>query len=79
MLDVIVEKVEEENVLQVVTDNAANYKVVGEMLIEKRKGLYWIPCAAHCIDFILEDFEKKLKVHSTTITKAKRISTYIYS
>ena len=79
MLDVIVEKVGEENVVQVVTDNAANYKAAGEMLMEKRKGLYWTPCAAHCIDLILEDFEKKLKVHSTTITKARRISTYIYS
>ncbi|XP_052197279.1 uncharacterized protein LOC127804455 [Diospyros lotus] len=69
----------EENVVQVVTDNAANYKAVGEMLMEKRKGLYWTPCAAHYIDLILEDFDKKPKVHSTTITKARRISTYIYS
>ncbi|XP_052200522.1 uncharacterized protein LOC127806938 [Diospyros lotus] len=79
MLDAIVEKVGEENVVQVVTDNAANYKAAGEMLMEKRKRLYWTPCAAHCIDLILEDFEKKLKVHATTIRKARRISTYIYS
>lgn len=75
MLDAIVEKVRQENVVQVVTDNAANYKAAGEMLMEKRKRLYWTPCAAHCIDLMLEDFEKKLKVHATTIRKARRIST----
>ncbi|XP_052181647.1 uncharacterized protein LOC127794517 [Diospyros lotus] len=79
MFDMIVEKVGEENVVQVVIDNTANYKVVGEMPMEKMKGLYWTPCAAHCIDLILEDFEKNIKVHVTTIIKARRISTYIYS
>jgi hypothetical protein len=29
MLDAIVERIEEENVVQIVTDNAANYKVAG--------------------------------------------------
>lgn len=46
--------------MQVVTDNAANYKVVGEMLMEKMKRLYWTPCDAHCIDLMLEDLEKKI-------------------
>ena len=79
MLDTIVEKVGEENVIQVITDNAANYKAAGEKLMEKRKSLYWTPCAAHCIDLILEDFEKELKIHRETITKGRRITTYIYS
>ena len=79
MFDVIVEKVGEENVVQTVIDNTTNYKVVGDMLMEKRRGLYWTSCVAHCIDLILEDFEKKIKVHTTSIIKARRISTYIYS
>ncbi|GAV79120.1 LOW QUALITY PROTEIN: zf-BED domain-containing protein/DUF659 domain-containing protein/Dimer_Tnp_hAT domain-containing protein, partial [Cephalotus follicularis] len=79
MLDYIVERVGEENVVQVVTDNAANYKLAGEYLMEKRKHLFWTPCAAHCIDLILEDFEKKLDVHRVTIEKGRRITTYIYS
>lgn len=79
MLDRVVEEVGEENVVQVVTDNAANYKAAGEKLMEKRKRLFWTPCAAHCIDLMLEDFDKKLKVHSVTISKAKRITTFIYS
>ena len=68
----------EENVLQVVTDNAANFKAGGELLMQKREHLYWTPCAAHCIDLIFEDFEKQLKVHETTIKKGRRITTYIY-
>ncbi|XP_042441219.1 uncharacterized protein LOC122026547 [Zingiber officinale] len=79
MLDEIIDEVGGENVVQVITDNAANYKAASEMLIEKRKNLYWTPCAAHCIDLILEDFEKKLEVHKETITKARRVATYIYS
>ncbi|GFY84764.1 hypothetical protein Acr_03g0015380 [Actinidia rufa] len=50
-----------ENVVQVVSDNASNYKKAREMLMEKRKGLFWTPCAAHCLDLILKDFEKKIK------------------
>jgi len=32
-----VERIGEENVVQVITDNAANYKTVGQLLMEKRK------------------------------------------
>jgi len=79
MLDVIVERIGEENVVQVITDNAANYTTLGQSLMGKRKRLFWTPCVAHCIDLILEDFEKKLKVHQVTIANGKRITSYIYS
>ncbi|XP_059670853.1 uncharacterized protein LOC132316389 [Cornus florida] len=79
MLDEIVEKVGEENVVQVVTDNASNYKLAGEMLMEKRKKLFWTPCAAHCIDLMLKDFEKKIEMHSGTIEDGRMIVSYIYS
>ncbi|XLR50165.1 hypothetical protein S83_000837 [Arachis hypogaea] len=49
------------------------------MLMEKRKNLYWTPCAAPCIDLMLEDFEKKLALHKDTIAKGRRLTTYIYS
>jgi hypothetical protein len=44
MMDAIVEEVGEENVVQVVTENAANYKASGEQWMEKRKRIYWTPC-----------------------------------
>ncbi|XLS45017.1 hypothetical protein HN51_001882 [Arachis hypogaea] len=79
MIDEVVEEVGEENVVQVVTDNAANYKKAGQILIKKRKDLYWTLCAAHCIDLMLEDFKKKLALHRDTIAKGRRLTTYIYS
>jgi len=47
--------------------------------MQKRKKLYWTPCAAHCIDLMLEDFEKKIPLHHDTIANGKKITTYIYS
>ena len=41
--------------VQVVTDNEASFKTAGHMLMEKRKYLFWSPCAAHCIDLMFED------------------------
>ncbi|KAL0010637.1 hypothetical protein SO802_005745 [Lithocarpus litseifolius] len=49
------------------------------MLMQKRKSLFWTPCAAHCLDLMLEDFEKKIKDHKYTIAKGKKITTYMYS
>ena len=40
MLDSIVEKVGEDNVVQVITDNTTNYTSAREMLMEKRKKSY---------------------------------------
>ena len=78
MLDAIVERIGEENIVQVITDNAVNYKAAEQILMEKRKSLFQTPCATHCIDLILEDFEKKLEVHQVTIVKGRRITSYIY-
>lgn len=59
--------------VQVVTDKDAAYKAAGAMLMETRKKLFWTPpCAAHCLDLNLEDFEKKLKTHRVTIKKVER-------
>jgi len=79
MLDVIVKRIGEKNIVQVVTDNAANYKAAGQLLMEKRKSLFWTSCATHCIDLIVEDFEKKLEIHQVTIAKGRIITSYIYS
>ncbi|XP_077252467.1 uncharacterized protein LOC143891845 [Tasmannia lanceolata] len=78
LLDSVVEEVGEENVVQVITDSAAAYVRAGELLMEKRKILFWSPCAAHCIDLMLEDIGK-LPTHAETITKARMITVYIYN
>ena len=40
LMDKVVEEVGEENVVQVVTDNEVSFKVVGMLLMEKRKHLF---------------------------------------
>ncbi|KAL4567756.1 hypothetical protein LXL04_023349 [Taraxacum kok-saghyz] len=56
----IVEAVGEENVVQVVTNNASAYVKAGRLLEAKRQHLYWTPCAAHCLDLMLEEIGKKI-------------------
>ncbi|CAL2235809.1 unnamed protein product [Prunus armeniaca] len=46
-------------------------------LMEKRKKLWWTPCAAHCIDLMLEDISK-MKVFEDTIRLAKQVVKFIY-
>ncbi|GJX93722.1 SCAN domain-containing protein [Tanacetum coccineum] len=79
MLDDFVKKIGEEHVVQVVTDDAANYKAAGEMLMDKRNKLFWTPCAAHCVDLMLEDFEKKIEEHKVTIAKGRKVVSFIYN
>ena len=77
LLDSMIEEIGEENVVQVVTDSASAYVKAGEMLMEKRKKLFWNPCAAHCMDLILKDIGD-LAIHRDTMSKARKITVYIY-
>lgn len=78
LLDGIVEEIGEDIVVQVITDNAAAYKSAGAMLMKKRTSLYWTPCAAHCIDLMLEMIGE-LPQHKSALQKAKRVSNFIYN
>ncbi|KAK2397863.1 hypothetical protein QL285_059395 [Trifolium repens] len=67
-----------ENVVQVVSDNGSNYVLAGKYLEEKYPRLFWTPCAAHCLDLILEDIGK-LSVIKKTITRAQFLVGFIYN
>ncbi|XP_031258298.1 uncharacterized protein LOC116116350 [Pistacia vera] len=67
----------EEHVVQVVTDGASNYVAIGRMLEKKRRKPFWSPCAAHCLDLILEDIGK-ITVFYDTIAKAEQVISFIY-
>jgi hypothetical protein len=56
-----------EYVVQVVTDNGANYKAVGKLLMQQIPTLFLSPCAAHCLDLMLKDIGK-LKDFKKSIT-----------
>ncbi|KAF5761694.1 putative ribonuclease H-like superfamily [Helianthus annuus] len=79
VLDAMVEEVGEMNVIRIVTDNASAYKLAGQMLEQKRKHLYWTPCAAHCIDLMLEDIGKQIPRVKSCIKEAMFINGYIYN
>ncbi|CAM8892599.1 unnamed protein product [Rhodiola kirilowii] len=78
LLDNMVEEIGEENVIQIVTDNASNYVKAGKLLMAKRASLYWTPCAAHCIDLMLEDIGK-LPTITNALKKCMFMNGYIYS
>ncbi|GKU89252.1 hypothetical protein SLEP1_g3416 [Rubroshorea leprosula] len=78
LIDSVVEEIGEKHVVQLVTDNGSNYVLAGKLLEEKRKHIFWTPCAAHCIDLILEDVRKISKVKKT-IQRAMSLVGFIYN
>ena len=77
LMDGAVEEVGEEQVVHVVTDNEPNFKAAGQMLMQKRQHLFWSPCAAHCIDLMLEDIGKMSHIKKT-IEEGRMITSFIY-
>jgi len=78
MFDSLVEEIGEENVVQVIRDNGSNFVLAGKLLEEKRLNLYWTPCAAHCIDLMLEDIGK-LSLIKQTIQRGISLVGFTYS
>ncbi|XP_014617058.2 uncharacterized protein [Glycine max] len=78
LLDAIMEKVGEENVVQVVIDNGSNYVSASKLLEDKRKHIYWTPCAAHYIDLMLED-TGKLPLIRKRIRRTINLVGFIYA
>ena len=59
-------------------DNPANYVATGKMFMERNLNLFWTPCAAHCIDLMLEDIRKILFVKNI-VESSKSITKFIYN
>ena len=49
------------------------------MLEATRKHLYWTPCAAHCIDLMLENIGKQIPRVKNCLKKAMLANGYIYN
>ncbi|KAL2320021.1 hypothetical protein Fmac_028990 [Flemingia macrophylla] len=78
LLNSFVEEIGEKNVVQVVTDNESNYDMAGKILQTVRPHLFWTPCAAHCLDLMLEDIGKIPKVKKVILRGIKLVG-YIYN
>ncbi|XP_035551089.1 uncharacterized protein LOC118349674 [Juglans regia] len=72
---------EKELLGQFITDNDASYKAARKKLQQKYGSFYWSPCAAHCIDLMLENFPdpRHFTVIDETIKKARKITKFIYN
>jgi hypothetical protein len=78
LLDEFIREVGPQHVFQFIMDNAANYVVVGRILMQRYPTLFWTPCAAHCIYLILEDMGKIPYIRDIVET-AKSIKNFIYN
>ncbi|RWR91010.1 hypothetical protein CKAN_02014600 [Cinnamomum micranthum f. kanehirae] len=58
-------------------DNDASMKKAGMILMQQRPNIFWSPCAAHCLDLMIEDIAKR-KMIKGVILKAKKITNFIY-
>jgi hypothetical protein len=64
-------------VVQIVTDNGANFKAVGKILMVRIPHLFWTPCAAHCLNLLLEDIGE-IKEFNTAINWRKKVCKFLY-
>eukprot|EP00256_Glycine_max_P052743 XP_014619183.2 uncharacterized protein LOC102664778 [Glycine max] len=78
LLDSFVEEIGEKNVIQVVTGNGSNYVLAGKILQVTRPKIFWTPCAAHCLDLMLQDIGKIPKV-KRVIQRGIMLVGYIYN
>src|SRR6185312_7400941 len=72
-----IEGIGKDKVVQIITDNGANYKAAGKLLMDRIPTIFWSPCAAHCLDLMLEDIGK-IKEFNRTIARAKGVANFIY-
>nr|KAJ0198664.1 hypothetical protein LSAT_V11C600338540 [Lactuca sativa] len=75
----VIAEVGEENVVHFITDNGSNYKAAGKILEEQHPKLFWTPCAAHCVNLIVQDIGKKEATIATALNEARAIVVYIYN
>ncbi|VVA98684.1 unnamed protein product [Arabis nemorensis] len=73
-----IEDIGEENVVQVVTDNATNNMAASKMLKQIKPSIFWTSCATHSINLMLESISR-LPKFKETIQAAKKITIFIYA
>ncbi|XP_077228485.1 uncharacterized protein LOC143861441 [Tasmannia lanceolata] len=81
IFDEIVLEVGTENVVQFITDSEPSYKAARKKLEIKYATFFWTPCAAHCLDLILEHLGKPdvFTLIGSTIDRARKITRFLYN
>lgn len=50
----VIKKIEEANVIHIITDNASNYKATGLRIETRYPHIFWIICAVHNLNLALK-------------------------
>uniref|UniRef100_A0A2N9FLF6 BED-type domain-containing protein n=1 Tax=Fagus sylvatica TaxID=28930 RepID=A0A2N9FLF6_FAGSY len=81
IFDTVVQEIGVEYIVQFITDNDSSYKAAGKKLMMKYPALFWSPCAAHCLDLMLENIADRryFPIIDDTVRKAKHVTKYIYN
>ena len=66
------------NVVQMVTDNVANYVAAGRLIYHKYKHINWSPCVAHCLNLIFKDI-CKLDHIAELARRASKVTIFVYN
>jgi hypothetical protein len=77
LLDKAIEDIGPENVVQVVTDNASNNMGAKNLLLEKRPQIFWVSCATHTINLMLQGIGNMTRFKKV-IDQAKAFTIFVY-
>ena len=58
MIEKVVHGMGEQYVIQIATDNAANYIIASRLFMSRYPSILWTSCVAHYIDLMLKDIGK---------------------
>ena len=67
MMEEVIQEVGEENAVQIVTNNAANYMATGRLFEIRNPTIFWTYYVAHCIDSMLEGIGKLHWIHEVVV------------
>ncbi|XP_057746401.1 uncharacterized protein LOC130965656 [Arachis stenosperma] len=74
----VIEWIDPNDIVHVVTDNAANYVAAGRLINRKYDNIYWSPCVAHCLNLILKDISSMAHI-SNLAPRASNITVFVYN
>ena len=77
LFDEIITWVCPSNVVQMVTDNAANSVAAGRLISHKYKHINWSLCAAHCLNLIFKDICKL--DHIAELARRANVTIFVYN
>ncbi|KAL0211794.1 hypothetical protein RCL1_005420 [Eukaryota sp. TZLM3-RCL] len=72
-----INKVGEENVIQVITDNASECKAAGTIVEEVVPQVFWSPCTSHTVDLFLKDILKHFPTFVSVFESVKAINQFM--